>query len=161
MRITSIASGEFFFLLFICCLSYAANAQTKDSLQPYNDVQGRLTFNQSYCGGARPSEEMLAQYDSIRPLPNTTVYLARTKGGKFIYKISSDEKGKFKKKMRAGKYLVYLSRNYSKEALPYFNPKCTKWMKSVFAEVEVINGGKKLYNINLHFGCDPCSPPRP
>ena len=144
----------FAFCLLLFCIN--AIAQTP----AYNLVQGKLMFNQRYCGGARPSEEMLTQFDSLRPLPNTTVYLSRNVGGKIIYKLVSDGKGNFKKKMRAGKYFVYMSRNYNQGALSFFNPDCAKWMKSRFGEVEIINGGKKLYNISLHFGCDPCLPPR-
>jgi hypothetical protein len=118
-------------------------------------------FKQRYCGGARPSEELLAMLDSLRTLPNTTVYLARQRGGKLLYKLTSDAKGNFKKRMRAGKYYVYMTKKYEPGLLTNFNPNCEEWMKSIFGEVEIINGGKKLYNINLHFDCDPCSPPRP
>ena len=147
-------------IFFVITFSILSQAQTPVT-PSYNLVQGKLKFNQRYCGGARPSEEMLAQFDSLRLLPNTTVFLSRKIGGKFIYKLVSDGKGNFKKKMRAGKYFVYMSRNYDKYLLSEFNPDCEKMMKSTFGEVEIIEGGKKLYNINLHFGCDPCSPPRP
>ncbi|HLG35597.1 MAG TPA: hypothetical protein VI757_12015 [Bacteroidia bacterium] len=155
---------ELYFLLFAFCFllfCFSTNAQSTDSLPPFNNVKGTLLFNQRYCGGARPSEEMLAMYDSLRPLPNTTIYLARKNGGKFIYKLVSDKNGNFKKRMRAGKYFVYMSRNYDQSAIVNFNPDCKQWMKSIFGEVEIINGEKKLCHINLRFGCDPCSPPRP
>src|SRR5258708_2551390 len=155
---------RFFVLLLTivnCQLSISLKAQTPSVTPTYNLVQGRLMFNVRYCGGARPTEEMLAQFDSLRPLPNTTVFLSRTQGGKFIYKLVSDSTAHFKKKMKAGKYFVYMSKDYNHDVLSNFNPGCAKWMKTQFAEVEVINGGKKLYNIALHFGCDPCSPPRP
>jgi hypothetical protein len=63
--------------------------------------------------------------------------------------------------MRAGKYFVYMSKDYDQETLSNFNPDCAKMMKSHFGEVEIIDGGKKLYNIAVHVGCDPCMPPRP
>lgn len=146
-----------FFFLFL----FSINSIAQDSLPPFNSIHGTLTFNQRYCGGPRPTEEMEAQLDSLRPLPNTTIYLARKKGGKFIYKLVSDKNGNFKKRMRAGKYFVYMSKNYTQQTLPNFNPNCAKWMKTNFGEVEIINGEKKSYSINLRFGCDPCSPPRP
>lgn len=151
-------------LLFAFCslpFAFYSKAQTTDSLPPFNSVKGALTFNQRYCGGPRPTEEMEAQLDSLHPLPNTTIYLARKKGGKFIYKLVADGNGNFKKRMRAGKYFVYMSKNFDRQTLPNFNPGCAKWMKTIFGEVEIINGEKKSYSINLRFGCDPCLPPRP
>ena len=154
---------QFYFLLFVICLllfTLCAHAQAPGSLPPYNLVQGKLLFNQSYCGGARPTDEMVARLDSLRLLPNTTVCLARKQGGKFIYKLTSDANGNFKRKIRAGKYFIYMSKLYDHDVLSMFNPNCAKWMKYIFGEVEIIDGGKKLYNIPLHFGCDPCLPPK-
>ena len=153
-----------YFLLFAFCLLLFCNlamAQAHDSLSAFNNIQGTLKFNQRYCGGARPSEELLAMFDSIRPLPNTMVYLARKKGGKFIYKLFTDKNGNFHKRIRAGKYFVYMSKQYDHEVLFDFNSHCGKWMKHAFAEVEIINGENKTYSLLLRFGCDPCSPPRP
>ncbi|MBK5286140.1 MAG: hypothetical protein JJE25_12130 [Bacteroidia bacterium] len=147
-----------YIIILVTLFSISSHAQNS---APYNLVQGKLIFKQSYCGGARPSEEMLAYYDSLRPLSNTTIYLSRKIGGKNIYKLVSDGKGNFKKCARAGKYFIYMSKDYDQSVLSNFNPDCAKWMKSNFGELEIIDGGKKLYNITLHFGCDPCSPPRP
>lgn len=125
-----------------------------------NLVQGTLTYTNRYCGGARPSEEMLAEYATPHNLTSTTIYLKRKKGGKVIYKIVADKDGKFKKCIKPGKYFLYMSKYYNKELHLNFNPKCDKAWTS-YGEVEILNHAKKLYLLNLDFGCDPCSPPRP
>ncbi len=125
-----------------------------------NLVQGTLTYTNRYCGGARPSEEMLAQYATPRNFTSTTIYLKRNKGGKVIYKIVADKEGNFKKCIKPGKYFLYMSKYYDKKLSLNFNPKCKAAWTS-YGEVEILNHAKKLYLININFDCDPCSPPRP
>jgi len=125
-----------------------------------NLVQGTVTFTNQYCGGARPSEQLLAEYATPQNFVNTTIYLKKKKGGKVIYKIVTDKNGKFKKCIKPGKYYLYMSKYYNKKLRLNFNPKCAMAWTS-YGEVEVLNHAKKLYTLNLGFGCDPCSPPRP
>ena len=125
-----------------------------------NLVQGTLTYTNRYCGGARPSDEMLAEYATPQNLTSTTIYLKRKKGGKIIYKIVADKDGKFKKCIKPGKYFLYMSKYYDKNLALNFNPKCKMAWHS-YGEVEILNRAKKLYLIDMHFDCDPCSPPRP
>jgi hypothetical protein len=158
----------FFFLLFSFNVfaqdSLRAPTPPLDSAAPKisscNMVQGIVTYTNSYCGGARPSEEMLADYATPKNFVSTTIYLKRKKGGKVIYKIVTDKDGKFKKCIKPGKYLLYMSKYYNKKLPLNFNPKCTMSWTS-YGEVEILDHAKKLYAFNLHFGCDPCSPPRP
>jgi hypothetical protein len=125
-----------------------------------NMVQGTVTYTNRYCGGARPGEEILAEYATPKNFVSTTIYLKRKKGGKVIYKIVTDKDGKFKKCIKPGKYFLYMSIYYNKKLPLNFNPKCTMSWTS-YGEVEILDHAKKLYLLNLHFDCDPCSPPRP
>jgi L-rhamnose isomerase len=123
-------------------------------------VQGGITYTNRYCGGARPSEEMLTEYATPKNFVSTTIYLKRKKGGQVIYKIVTDKDGKFKKCIKPGKYFLYMSKYYNKKLQLNFNPNCSKAWTS-YGQVEILNHAKKLYSFNMEFGCDPCSPPRP
>ena len=152
-------------LFFVFLFSVTVFAQDTVPAAPVpsscNLVQGTLTYTNRYCGGARPSDEMLAEYATPRNFTNSTIYLKRKKGGKVIYKIVADKDGKFKKCIKPGKYFLYMSKYYDKKNLSLnFNPKCAMAWTS-YGEVEILDHAKKLYLLNMDFGCDPCSPPRP
>ena len=153
--------------LFAISIFLCVNVDAQDSVttpspvtSSCNLVKGTLTFTNQYCGGARPSEEILAEHDRPQNFVSTTFYLKRKKGGKVIYKIVTDSEGNFKKCIKPGKYFLYMSKYYNKKLSLNFNPKCTMAWTS-YGEVEVLDHAKKLYLLNMHFGCDPCSPPRP
>jgi hypothetical protein len=151
----------FFFLLFSINV-FAQDTTSAPSPPPpsCNLVQGTLTYTNRYCGGARPSEEMLADYATPQNLAKTIIYLKRRKGGKVIYKIAGDKDGKFKKCIKPGTYFLYMSKYYDKTLRLNFNPDCPKAWHS-YGEIEILDHAKKLYLVNMNFECDPCSPPRP
>ena len=90
-------------LHLLCTLS--AISQTKGR-PTWVTVNGRIYQTESYCGGAKPSDEQLQILNTPRPLGAKTLYIKigrRNANGTPIYrKVVTDEQGRFQVKLKAG-----------------------------------------------------------
>ena len=108
----------FSLLLFTNCgtkhkASSDKNNPTTTSSSPKEvSVSGAVTQTNSYCGGARPSDEMLTQLATPRPFPSKKIYVIKgetnTAGREIILSFTSDTAGNFSFKLPAGTYSIIL-----------------------------------------------------
>lgn len=141
-------------------------------------VSGTVTSTSSYCGGARPSDEILADVATPRPIPNKKIYIKKGESNSFdskaIIVLTSDAKGNFHAKLAPGKYLVVdstkndmtyynmLLKTYKDQTVNYeaIDTLCLKeWYTKPNCVFEVIDKEVKDINVNFHRTCNdiPCA----
>ena len=112
-----------------------------------------FTYTNSYCGGARPGNEILAKYNTPKKLAGFKLKLTDKKN---VF-VTTDTSGSFSHKLNPGKYLIFLTEEINKNIFTNYNPACIKMKTASYGELE-IEKGKKEYQINLYFPCNPCEP---
>jgi hypothetical protein len=84
----------------------------KDKNATAYNVEIRTTQTSEYCGGSRPSEELLNELAQPKPIGNTTIYLRKGKDNDLsqpiIYSFTSDENGLINAKIEKGLYAIVL-----------------------------------------------------
>jgi len=130
-------------------------------------VKVYITSTESYCGGARPSDEMLQEIQTPKPYAFKTFYLrkgAQNSKGKVI-KVVTDSAGCFSIKLKPGKYcLLYPTQlkepDYSKykstENQEYLGKACLRawWLKG-WQIISVKDTADRAISksFNIHFPC--------
>lgn len=101
----------------------------------------KVSYIQPYCGGARPTPEMVAEGEKLRPFINKTIILISSKG--VVDSAKTNTEGIFKKKLAPGTYKLYEAWRYYKttssgDALTEFDKECLeKEWKTSFMEIAV------------------------
>jgi hypothetical protein len=136
---------RFFLFIVFTCIQFTLFCQQK--------VKVRVTYTNSYCGGARPTNEILKRYNTPQALSE---YKIKLKNKKTVI-VKTDSSGYFMHKLNVGKYLVFLTEEKSKTLFLNYNADCIKMIKVSYGEL-IVEKGKSVYEINLHFPCNPCEP---
>ena len=120
-----------------------------------------VTFINSYCGGARPTPEMVAEYSIPKPLTNSTICLIPTgsKSKKAIC-VKLDAKGEANVSLSASTYAVKMSKKFNKSLGLNYDSSCNEMLKRVWENIE-IKADQNSISFSLSFNCNPCLPPRP
>ena len=136
----------------------------------YYNVSGTVTTTSSYCGGAAPSQEMLAQMAKPRPIAGKQLFIKSGKenseGGAVIKSITTDSLGHFQINLKNGAYCI-VEEYKSKPLVIPKNDKYSKWdeecLKEKYAQcdyqLDVLNKNVDDLNINFHKQCtwsQPC-----
>lgn len=123
--------------------------------KPTNKYELIIKYNGSYCGGAKPSEQMLEEIESMRPLSNTTLKVFPIGKKKPVYKVKTDKNGIAKISLPDGEWEYTLTKDIGKEIM-YINKKCSKAINQVYGTFTTGMSGLDEINVNFHFKCDPC-----
>lgn len=96
------------FLLCCCLLPLFVDAQAKR--KKLYEVSGKLLITSEYCGGARPTEEMEAEFARPKPYQGKTLYVRKGRDNdprkKTVLKVTSNENGEFNFWLAPGKYIL-------------------------------------------------------
>ena len=130
---------------FFILLGFSFFAQQK--------VKIHVSFTNSYCNGARPTEEIMAIYNTPKNLSDFDVLLE----GKKHIKVKTDSTGCFTKTLKVGIYKIYLTSKNNLKLYTNYYPLCDKMLHMPFGKL-VVEKGKKEYELSLHFPCNPCEP---
>jgi hypothetical protein len=135
-------------------------------------ITGSVTSSNSYCGGARPTDEMLAQITAERPLPNVTYYIKEgilndiTKN--VLMEIKTDNEGKLNFKLPPGDYVIIdavrrdsvyyhsILKTYSKETESYSaaDTACmNQWLNGFLFQFTVKDSDLSNVSWNIHRSC--------
>lgn len=98
---------SFYTLVFIFLIA-ASNTSCQKKLQKV-----KVSYIQPYCGGARPTPEMVAEGEKLRPYENKTVILVSAKGK--VDSAKTNKEGVFSKKLAPGTYKLYEAWRYYKK----------------------------------------------
>jgi hypothetical protein len=101
-------------ILTITACGGSSKVESDQSMEDENviayDVEIRTTQTSEYCGGSRPSEEMMNELETPQPLANTTIYLREGEVNSLslpiAYSLKSDESGLIHAKIKKGTYSV-------------------------------------------------------
>ena len=134
---------RFFLLTIFLCMQFGLFSQQK--------VKVFVTYTNSYCGGARPTEEILAKYNTPRKLAKFKIKLV----GQKTEIVTTDSIGYFIKKLKLGKYSIFLTEEKSTNTATNYDPGCSKMLSLMYGELQ-IQKKKTNYVVNLYFPCNPC-----
>lgn len=108
-------------ILFVALIGNFTNAQSKT-------VKLKFEETRSYCGGAAPTPEMEEELKVKKPFAHQTIYVYCK--GKCVDSLKTDSAGMVNKKMKSGKYELYLPWKHFKKApvgeLAEYNLDCMK-----------------------------------
>ena len=133
-------------------------AVVNTEIKSQEDVSGSVTFKNHYCGGARPSDEMLDGYEKQYPLKSSTILLKSKKQKDKTIEITTDKKGNFNLQLEPGTYDYYMTESYNKEMNCSFKSDCKKWLKQCFGQIKIKEEKYSGYKILFDFECNPCEP---
>ena len=95
-------------VLFACSNTKKVNVSEKQ-IEKF-DVVINATTTQAYCGGAKPSEEVLKELNTPSPAPNVNLYLRKGDSNnienEIDYQFTTDDSGKVKTSLPAGRYSI-------------------------------------------------------
>jgi hypothetical protein len=136
---------RFLFYIILSCTFTNINAQSaKISLQ-FNETR-------SYCGGAVPTEAVLQELKEKKPFADQTIYVYLK--SKCVDSLKTDSLGKISKKLKYGKYNLYLPWKHFKKVptgeLNEYDEECLKkeWQRAD-AILEVSAKGGLLSNSKI------------
>jgi hypothetical protein len=109
-----------------------------------------------YCGGARPSEEIIEQRKKAILLTNTTLKL-RSKTAEYI--VVTNDKGIFRSGIPAGQYDVYLTEKTNKKIYNVSPETCADCLTKPMSNVIIQKGIQASFVIP--FNCGPNDKWRP
>ncbi|MCX7697709.1 MAG: hypothetical protein N2Z72_08485 [Bacteroidales bacterium] len=118
--------------------------------KPFVKVQ--FFYRYPYCGGVKPTEEMLEWYSREHPLSNT--YLIISYDNRKITKVTTDSEGYVMLDTAFNLITIMLDSIHLCSHLP--DPSCKKYYQSPISVVD----HKEIRNlkITLQFRCNPCEP---
>lgn len=150
-------------LLILLCTQSAFSAKKRAA--KLVSIQGQITQTADYCGGAQPSEEMLAEMARPKPLPNKEIVIKigpKNKVGNAVYKkIVTDQNGKFIVRLQSNMVYCFIE---DWKAKPFKVPQNTEfvtWDAACLYErylladyvLKVQNKENALVQINFHKPC--------
>lgn len=163
---------KFFILSAFCMALLAFNPlQSQKKIKKYT-VSGVITGTSGYCGGAAPSDEMLADLATPKPIANKKIYIKKgvinSLNSKVLMTLTADSAGKFHTTLPPGKYIIVdenkkdrtyynsLLKNHNKQT-ENFDAVDSVCLKEWFAKpdfiFEVKNAGILIPGINYHKEC--------
>jgi hypothetical protein len=163
------------FFLFASCVGAKRSGNSEAKVK----VSGTVTQTFSYCGGARPSNEMLAKLNEPKPFANKVLFILKGNSNDFnsmnYIQISSDSLGNFSVSLEPGEYCLVdefkhhksnfddILKKYEKETTNYsaVDPDCLKnWFNTPDLVFTVAKTGNKDLSIVYHHPCSwhaiPC-----
>ncbi|MBK8845877.1 MAG: hypothetical protein IPO27_04590 [Bacteroidetes bacterium] len=119
--------------------------KNSQSAQGYlHEVKGNLTFTYDYCGGARPSDEMLAKLKEPRVIEGFTVYLKPGKENSTAAITDSaqcDSNGNYVFRIPKGDYVILMPAQVKEYDLKI---SITSFLR-LLTNPALSNGGKKVW----------------
>jgi hypothetical protein len=156
------------------------SAQKECNVKDLHGVEGSLTSTNKYCGGARPTEEILSSYATQRPLAGKKLFVKtgteNDLNQKAIAAVETDAEGNFTLTLPPGKYILVdserendifckkLLKDYAEKTENYkpIDKECLlEWSKMPLMTFEVVDKTVTLDNLNILIGCSwdkiPCA----
>ncbi|MBA3683066.1 MAG: prealbumin-like fold domain-containing protein [Bacteroidetes bacterium] len=124
-------------VLFILLINSICYSQINKTKQVSFNLSGKVTQTSAYCGGAAPSEEMMAEYAKAKPYAGKTFYIRKGNVNslkkKVILSFKADENGKFSFQLPPGIYSIIQEVQVNKLNVNKYNTK-----GSLHADVECL-----------------------
>ncbi len=159
------------FCLLACGTKHKAASEKSTVNSPAKTVtvSGNVTQTNSYCGGARPSDEILNQAATPRPFPNKKFHVIKgeinTVGREIFLSFTSDSIGDFSFKVAPSTYSIILdeqaqapdTKKYESEVVKVDEACFKEWWAKPYYLLEVPAASQtttiKGLNFNFHHKC--------
>jgi hypothetical protein len=131
----------------------------------YPSVSGKVEQVYPYCGGAKPSEEMLAEIRKPSPLSGKKFYVRQgnvnTTTAKIVASFTTDEKGEFRFTVAPGTYSIITEEqlntidpaDYEKPGLKVDRDCMKKWWSKPYHVLVVKKGGISNLKFTIYHKC--------
>ncbi len=119
--------------------------------------EGIVYCSRPYCGGARPTEEIIAEKKKSVLLTNTTLKMKNKAGVEYV--VTTNDKGIFRSGIPAGQYDVYLTEKTNKAIYNASPETCENCLTEPMGYVTIREGQQASFTI--HFRCGPNDKFRP
>lgn len=115
--------NRFLVIFFLLILALSGNAQRKKKklIKPTTIntvlVNGIITSTESYCGGAPPPSDLLAELNTPKPIVQIELFIRKDVNDiskPILYTVTTDDKGQFSITLPVGNYVVVDSRKKDK-----------------------------------------------
>jgi hypothetical protein len=136
--------------MFISAFTFAQQNEKKQK------TKITVTYTRAYCGGAKPSPEILNELNTARPLSNCVVKLVPVgiKKPKSVT-AKTNANGEINVCLKHKTYSIYIASNSKNKAELPFNKKCSKLRTMPLGEFEITD---KNASTEIKIPCDPCDP---
>lgn len=151
-------------IIFLVCSNAAISWGQKTN--PLYVVSGKIMQTSQYCGGARPSEEMLKSYETPRPYISKVLYIkagvTNNPKEKVVLKFKSDSSGKFSFQLKPGTYCIlqeeqvkaFNSKDYISSNTYSYDLACIKaWWKKPLKVITVKDASVKNLRFDFFKAC--------
>lgn len=135
--------------------SFASGGSENYSL-PIENIIVKALYNTSYCGGAKPPEEILAKHREQRILKNSEIKLIM-RPSNYELKIRTDKNGLFDLIFDNNSDFEYYLTNNIDLLTVNINTNCDALLKRKFGTFKMTSP-KDTISILFHLPCDPCDP---
>ena len=145
-------------VVFVACSPKLTDGNGTTSDKKMAVYYGTIQYTESYCGGARPPEELLKQYATPKPFASGTLRFQDTATGK-EYSVVTDEHGHYEAELPAGNYVIHPVLRSADQGgySPNYDPNCKQWRElELYRFDNVKSGEEKMVDFTVHFPCDPC-----
>lgn len=127
-------------------------------------VNFEVNYRQYYCGGVRPSEEIMANLNKLKPYSYQPIIIISSKGK--VDSVKTNENGEVKINLKPGKYKAFEAWRYYKKipadfSIGDFDIVClkTEWKKEIkeiiitVKEIKVIDKNEIIYTCPWNTPC--------
>lgn len=154
-----------FILLFIISISLACKVNSKSKNAEEVVINGQVTQTKDFCGGMRPTDELVNNLRTPKPFANKVIYIkigdVNTERGPVVQKFTTDENGKFSVKLKVGTTYCFVE-DWKGE--PFKAPKDTEFtiwdipcLRKSYGTpdfvLKVEKTNNRLVQINYHHPC--------
>ena len=140
---------SFLTCLFVALFLFQLNAQEAKKKKLI------IKYTRSYCGGARPNEEIINALNEPKILANCKIRIEDDGKSKKSWVAKTNESGEVQLKLKKGKYNFYIAPNEKNKSDLPFDKSCKKLTKKVLSIFEITD---KETNIEIRIPCNPCDP---
>ncbi|MEO5643089.1 MAG: hypothetical protein ABIQ40_12240 [Bacteroidia bacterium] len=128
-----------------------SNPGDKTTTKEVTVSEGIVYCTLPYCGGARPSEEIVAEKKKSILLTNSTLMMKNKKGVEYL--VTTNDKGIFRSGIPAGQYDIYLTENTNKAIYNVSPETCENCLTKPTGNVIIQKGIQA--SCTVHFNCAP------
>lgn len=120
-----------------------------------------VEYTNTYCGGARPTPEIQAEYNKKKKLTGTVLSFVDEKTPNAKGKLGkTNENGEISIALAPGTYLIMMTKFYNKKLGLNYDPSCKKMMQKAYGKLTISAQMPSTYKVPIQFPCNPCLPPR-
>lgn len=144
--------------VMVACSPKLTDGNGADSNKKMAVYYGTIQYTESYCGGARPPEELLKQYATPKPFASDTLRFKNVQtGAEFL--VATDEHGHYEAILPAGNYVIHPALRPTSQGgySPNYDPNCKQWKElELYRLDDVQESEEKMVDFTVHIPCDPC-----